>query len=73
MRVAVGGAAYARSGFGVKFGVCGAVEVATYNGVFVKKIRLAVKIVNVESSFSGVGIEVNRGEPRCDSFDLDLN
>jgi hypothetical protein len=32
MRVAVGGAAYARSGFGVKIGVSDAVEVATYNG-----------------------------------------
>jgi hypothetical protein len=72
MRVAVGGAACARSGFGIKIGVRDAVEVATYNGVLVKKIRLAVKIVNVESSFGRVGIEVNRREPRSrgDSFDL---
>jgi hypothetical protein len=39
----------------------------------VNKIRLAVKIVNVESYFGEVGIEVNRGEPRCDSFDLNFN
>jgi CYTH domain-containing protein len=73
MRVVVGSAAYARSDFSVKIGVCDAVEVATYNGVLVNKIRLAVKIVNVVSSFGGVGIEVNRGEPRCDSFDLNFN